>query len=93
MAKPSFEEIIKLLPHRRIGRVTGKLKQGPRKACYLDGIERGEQPFNDLATSLRIGRHQSVALFSQMEQDRAAFEDRPITVGLSGLTRGSRAHR
>ena len=43
--------------------------------------ERRKQPFHDLAPTARIGRHQLLAPLAQMKQDRAALEDRDVSIG------------
>ena len=44
-------------------------------------VERREQPFLGLAAAARIGGHQLVAELAEMEQDRAALEDRDVAIG------------
>jgi hypothetical protein len=59
----------------------GEYQYRPGQACRLDGIERREQAFQSLAVPARIGRHQHITTLAQMKQNRAALEDRDLSIG------------
>src|SRR5262245_18937279 len=79
-----LEEVVQLLPSRRSSGVAGELQYGPGQACRLDRIEAREQPFDDFAATMSLGGHQRVTALSEMKQDRAALEDREVSIDQPG---------
>src|SRR4051812_15985639 len=81
VTEPKGQESVQMPPALGLLMVVEELENRGRQCGHLNRVECGEQPLDDFAASLRFGWHQRLALLRDMKQDRAALEDRDVSVG------------